>query len=607
MRWVGPRFPHDTPATIDAFQTSGWEHILTATAGYDTLWNAFSTAARAALAADRVAHAKVLWLLADACSLRLRPGHAQEVLRPQISTPTARSAGVDDFTESDVHFFAQVCEHIANPLLRARVADLVWQRAKPRQPRYALLAIDAYRNVPLDIDMWLHDGRSCWERAIGLCRMLGKGAGDRRTLLEQALLTTFTQLGGQEGFRALWIAEVLLTHGLAQEPTTDVPEHLERIAAHFESQQQWHHARLYLSSAIDWFTHRRDLARAHEMTVRLAQAWTAEGEQRQTAGPPGSAVAADCFEHAIHMYRKIPHADRDALGIPARIDHLRRALQNAGTQTLKAMGRLATHIDVTDLVRQAQDRVRGQSTMNALLALANLYPGVCVSDLRAQTLASLDTFMLRRLFGATHLASDGRVVSRRAPIDLRDQTSDVCREALRGEMISDYTKGVDLIVRAVLWPALTVVIAEHEIREADCVLLAQQSRIAPPSRERLLGKALFHGFEADFTSALHLIIPQLEHIIRWHLKAADELTTTLDTDGIEQEKSLNALLDLPATTSIFGEDLVFEFAALLCEPVGLNLRNDLAHGLLSDGASETSAAVYVWWRAFKLIITSGQV
>jgi hypothetical protein len=141
----------------------------------------------------------------------------------------------------------------------------------------------------------------------------------------------------------------------------------------------------------------------------------------------------------------------------------------------------------------------------------------------------------------------------------------------------------------------------HRLRESDFVAIASESPIVPEGRERLFGKALFAGYEKDFVAALHLLIPQIEHMVRWHLKAAGIKTTNLDRDGVENENGLSALMELPEATQIFGEDLSFEFKALFCDAFGPNLRNELAHGLLDDNACQSPYAIYTWWFGLKLV------
>lgn len=63
-------------------------------------------------------------------------------------------------------------------------------------------------------------------------------------------------------------------------------------------------------------------------------------------------------------------------------------------------------------------------------------------------------------------------------------------------------------------------------------------------------------------------------------------------------------MDIPETVQIFGEDLVFEVKALFCDPMGPNLRNELAHGLLDDAACQSTYSVYAWWLGLRLVFNT---
>jgi hypothetical protein len=142
---------------------------------------------------------------------------------------------------------------------------------------------------------------------------------------------------------------------------------------------------------------------------------------------------------------------------------------------------------------------------------------------------------------------------------------------------------------------------EHRFREADFVALASQSPIVPKDRTNLFGKALFAGYERDFVTALHLLIPQIEHMVRVHLKQAGAKTTNLDKDGIQDEKGMSTLMDLPEAEQVFGKDLTFELKAIFCDPFGSNLRNELAHGLLDENSCHSVSGIYAWWFALRLV------
>lgn len=150
-----------------------------------------SAAAQAAIENGQHSEGKGLWLLADACWMMLNPSSPNEPFKPYIVMNGKRSSLPEDFQQSDIILFSQFAEEVDNVWLQARLADLVWLLIVPRSPRHALLAIDAYRQIPLDTKTWLHGGEECWARAISLTKMLKSGAGERMKEIETAVITAF--------------------------------------------------------------------------------------------------------------------------------------------------------------------------------------------------------------------------------------------------------------------------------------------------------------------------------------------------------------------------------------------------------------------------------
>ena len=69
---------------INDFQQSNWKLAIEALGqkDYSSMWQAFSSFARQAIEEDRQTHSKVLWLLADACSMMLQPSSTNTPFRP---------------------------------------------------------------------------------------------------------------------------------------------------------------------------------------------------------------------------------------------------------------------------------------------------------------------------------------------------------------------------------------------------------------------------------------------------------------------------------------------------------------------------------------------
>jgi hypothetical protein len=100
---------------------------------------------------------------------------------------------------------------------------------------------------------------------------------------------------------------------------------------------------------------------------------------------------------------------------------------------------------------------------------------------------------------------------------------------------------------------------------------------------------------------VHLLIPQLENIVRVHLKRAGVQTWTRSADGVVMENGLGSLVKYERMEQVFGAALTFEINALFCDQLGPNLRNELAHGLLGAPACHSAPAVYGWWLMLRLV------
>ncbi|WP_323144852.1 DUF7380 domain-containing protein [Massilia phyllosphaerae] len=97
----------------------------------------------------------------------------------------------------------------AIPLLRARLADLVWLKDRRKDIAFALTAIDGYRSHPIDFATWHLSGRAAWHRALQLAISLGRGAGTRSHEIEVALLAAFNSALGAGTFEPMFYVRPL--------------------------------------------------------------------------------------------------------------------------------------------------------------------------------------------------------------------------------------------------------------------------------------------------------------------------------------------------------------------------------------------------------------
>ena len=295
------RYPENTSVNLDDFRHSNWKVAIDSSdsEGYPSMWQLLSAAARTAIENGKPSEGKALWLLADACSMMLSPNSANEPFKPFWVMDGKRSSLPEDFLESDVALLAQFSEEVDDVWLQARLADLAWLLLNPRSPKYAQLAIDAYRQISLDTETWISGGRECWERAINLCKMLKGGAGERINEIEAAIIAAFEGAKTEDGFLALWLADLLSTNRLGNDKRLNIAGKLEAMARDFDLAGDLPRAREFFGAGAKWFQQSGNESKAAEMTAFVAEGWVKEAIARMSSEQPSHMAAASFYENAI--------------------------------------------------------------------------------------------------------------------------------------------------------------------------------------------------------------------------------------------------------------------------------------------------------------------
>ena len=277
------RPPSTTSASIDDVRASGWKAAACSSGrtGYFSRWNGLCTAAAAANGEGSFARAKVLWLLGDACALRLDPQKLNEPLSATFEH-TEHSVSLADFDDSAIGLLDVVLPELNDPLLQARVADILWLTRQPRRKlRDAITAIDAYRSTPLDADSWfLHDGKKCWSRALMLALQIRAPGASRVEEMKNALFAAISkQLS--EGDAGPSMIETLLEYGLAQSDVHDLAEYLVERAnrtLEIDAGNRFFLARYHLTLAKRCFALKHNHERCADIDCGISDAFAAEAE-----------------------------------------------------------------------------------------------------------------------------------------------------------------------------------------------------------------------------------------------------------------------------------------------------------------------------------------
>ena len=478
---------------------------------------------------------------------------------------------------------------------------LVWIKRTPTDIRFAREVIDSYRSLDLNTETWVTDIGECWKRALTLARMIHTASGKRVEEIESDLLTKFHSVTRADHFYGHWIAKTLREFILGGNEQESIARKLKTLAEEFEDDGNFHAGRDHYTLAGEWFSAADQIEKQTDMKLAVAEGYAKEAEARMSSDDHSALVAVGFYDNAIQICREIPRAERPARRIDERIAELIQLHGEAGKLALGEMKTFSTPgVDITGTVQRAKAAVRGKPPIEALGGLASL-DITDAKKLRRSAEEDLESYPFTALVPSTTFMPDGRVAARRPGIVPGPSTSDENELATWGQMIQEHGIRVEVAVVGWIRPALEILHIEQRFREADFIALARNSPAVPPGREDLFGKALFNGYEHDFATAIHLLTPQVEHMVRYRLKSAGVITTHTDRDGVEDEKGMNALVKAPEFEQIFGEDLALEIKALFCDRFGANLRNNVSHGLLTSQQCNSARPIYAWWLGLKIV------
>lgn len=544
-----------------------------------------------ALADGDAPRAAALRLLVQIASMILVPEERASPFKPMLATSTGRSAIPEDLTQADVDLLADLAATVQHHLLRARIADLVWFKVRSKGVRFAHMAVEAYREPPIDSDEWDYEVLNCRQRAIQVAASTGKGGGALIEEIAAELLAAFWQaIDADEQGAALRYLRPLQAEGLAKNEAKRIASALEEIARRQLRDGDPFSTLQFAECAQLWFSRARDDERRAAAQILVAESWIAQGDK------DGSGISRQhCYAKAIDAYQRVSARYREQYGSATAIAELRARLPAAGMDMLAQMRTFSRSFDISDLVAEAVAKVQGLSPSEALFAFGQIAPLPTLNALREE--ANIPLSGISALFASTNVDEDGRVI---AHVDGVDDAESRERR-LGAEMITACVRRADISARALIDPALDVIRQQCNLGPYDFFEIARLSTLVPGDRADLVAKGLYAGYCRDFVQALHILLPQFEHMVRIVLKDAGALTTSRQ-DGIEMELGLSSLVELPEMKQRFGEPLTFTIRSLMCKPIGPNLRNKIAHGLAGANLCNSGYGVYTWWLILALVL-----
>jgi tetratricopeptide (TPR) repeat protein len=583
-------FPNATKEVADR---SKWIEVATDRA-HDSavhLNTTFNKAAQEARAANDIPLVELYELLSQVFSMYFKGNDPNEPFGPMVQMGVSRTAIVTDFTDQNLSVLEHIQEKAGDPVVDARLADVLWLRRRNQQ--MAVKALDAYIShaeqcLVVTDENWLQAKQSL-HRAAQLCKQLGqqKQHHDRLVaVVEKALDPNQPE---PDNFYRVIILRVASEFGLFSDFKVWA-DNCHKLARTALQTHKYDKARGYWDGAIDLAGYTDD--KGLQKIYREAQTDAYVEEARWFKSINASAtIVSDRYSKAIEACRRLG-------GRRQLIDALHIEMIESQKKVLDELKRHEVSMDVTRLVELGTKAVEDVPLDQVLENIALMVSPQKKVNLRASAEKAAREFIFMHLVTGVTFNSKGRVVARTAPVVASKEGE---KEAgIQAQMIIHASQEQYLTAVSQVEAARSALGKRIGVDSMFFQDLVTMNPWVPSGREEIYVKGLTAGLYGDWMNCAHLLIPQLENSLRDYMERSGLLVTRLTEEMTQKEYDLNRLLYEPATEKMFGEDLVFGMRVLLVEEIGGNYRNKLAHGLLDANHFHQGWVNYLWAMTIRL-------
>ena len=533
---------------------------------------------------------KSLLLLANICSPILNSESRNDPFQPFMTWRNKRSFLPIDLIDEEILYLSSIVDGDLPPILKARIADILWMYSKPKNKKYSDIAIENYILMDVYNDLFEPDIYVFWKRAAMLAKQT-----ENSSLIEKIkskLLNEIDHPSTSWDFHLLKIIEIFDNTDLDKGLNHELAEKLLEKQKEFNHEKQFHIAEKYLESATKLFKKAGNAEDSYRSLAFLAQATENHGDYRKNES---AMVANSFYKLALQRYREIPNSYRNTLQIDQKLDTVQDKITQSGLLITDELQLISTkQMNISELQEQSINHVKDKQTAFESLLYFSGVSSCNFESIWKSTENNINNSPISSLFGETSVSSDGRQISSIPPLNSNNRDEVILKNAIK-----NFSIHMHLVVEGCILPALEQIQQEHLFPKEFLIQLCKFSSIVPEKREILVANALYQGFEGDFRSAIHLLAPQVENMIRQLLKR-NRLVTTHTENSIEEEKGLSRLVS--SARNILGDDLWFELQAVFTDSLSANLRNEVGHGLLDDDTSNSLYSVYAWWMVLRLIV-----
>ncbi|HEV2960837.1 MAG TPA: DUF4209 domain-containing protein [Candidatus Angelobacter sp.] len=471
--------------------------------------------------------------------------------------------------ENTLKHWQERATSVKNPLMSARYADLVWDLTKAITKgspdyKYAQLAIDQYMMAvqnglhPMDMDAvrWL-------ERAFALSASL---KDEKRAKGLITLIFVFYDLAVNPTKTGVWIFPFDTLYSrrdlLSQDEADRIIADLERM--------------LDITSGggkpeeFDPFGAQAAADRLAQHYRRLNDKANVERVIKQYGGA-FEKLSKEASPMAAQSWLLPVIEKYEQEGLKQDAEQLRILSEEKGKHIQDDLKEYSASFSITQAELEGFVKEMLADDLDSALGriAVNFTPAVEATRKHLHEISDIAPLM--SLFSVVKVSSDGRAS---AKIGSLEEDPDGRLHMEIGNHIGMYVPFLSKVIDSVR--------EKYSPTPEQLIDWLSQSSVFHESRKEFLLEGLRSYEAGDYLKAIHVLVPQVEHTLR-NLLVLMQIPTTKAVPGhpgITDVKSMNQVLQDERVREALTENMWRYLTVLYIDRRGLNIRNDLAHGLM---------------------------
>lgn len=498
----------------------------------------------------------------------------------------SRTFSIEDISEDDYLILHSLKLEKMPLILRALIADILWTNKK--EFNAAKIAANAYWEL---FTFWYRDDDNVGTIDI-IRRAVCISAQTKQTLLFEKIQGWFVDFlekkaANNDGFFALRVMELFFG-----QKNFDVSIFLpvldDLIDGNSDNIAKVEQAYKLKTECLFKLKRKEDAIKNNNL---LADYYLEFAEKIFKKDIQGALRAVNFYQKGIMLYRNNGESDK--------ADAAHKRLVEIQKEIPKIMVPFSVELDIKGVIDNLKANMEGLSFEECVIRLTQMFVFEKQEDIKKRVIEEFKDNPISHLFGKSLINAQGQTVLALHPLDIHDPEKDpklmelhMYQNALEKQKVAG-----DIWVKN----ALIIIRDKFVIDKSMVEFLVKDNPIIPDGRERIFQSGLYMFLNGDYYEALHILAPQVENLFRNIAREVGGLTVTLEKDGSSMEKVLSSILSLPELVDCYDNDILFTFRGLLNEQAGANIRNEIAHGIISEYACSTGICLYFGVAVIKLL------